>query len=127
MADTRDMEASSHPIPDPAEQRREARMVPHGVGSTAGKVVDMSLGGMQLLVEGCYEGSAGEHVMVVLHTDETQLSLGGRVAWHEVLPGRRYVLGVAFTALEPATQAELENLVRQTCSGYDASMSFVAA
>lgn len=109
------------------DERREHRRFPVTVavefktenGWFWGKALDMSVSGLGVAVDEMLE--PGKEVGLILYLwerdsepDQTRpLSLGGRVAWYELLPDGSHRAGVQFEDLGEAEQRELQHFVNR--------------
>jgi len=102
-------------------------MVPAGVATPCGCVVDLSPDGVQLLVPGKPEQEPFSIVTVVLISELGEVRVRGRIAWSEELLDRRHVMGVAFVDPDQTAREQLHNLIRHTCSGHALPTCHLAA
>ena len=103
---------------DDDDRRRHGRLRCEGTRSNLGRVVDLSLSGMQVTRRGGRIVDVGDEFFVELRWDKVVLPLKARVVRVQKSGFSKYTYGLEFVDLDPMTREQLTTISRVTSNRF---------
>lgn len=89
------------------DRRRHGRVRPVAVYSDAGRVLDMSAGGMRVMSR---RRLKGETEFIICNESKIPINVRARVVWTKRVGFRKHVVGLEFVDLQPAVARQLASM-----------------